>query len=404
MVEVEVCNFQSIEKATFQIDGFTVVVGRSNIGKSALVRAVKAALTGAAVVSFVRHGIGCLRRTKQAKTCKCYTSVHLRSEGFDLLWEKGDAINRYTFNGQVYDKAERGTPEFLQPFFSPVKVGDRQEILQVSDQFSPVFLLDQTGGAVADTLSDVARLDRLNAAMRLSEKDRKEASSTRKVREKDILVLREKLQGYSGLDDVLVCVQRSTEQQTVVLGKEKSLASLDTYMGQLSILVQGIRGLSTVEGIVVPDSAGLETVASRAVQVGAFLDKLQDRQQGIAVLDGLHAIADISMAETQAMSGQLAILDSCLGRAVDLKSWLAPWKVLDGLAIPDPFELLACGQTFGLLDQQASVQEALTSVLAQLERDIEGVLRDESEIEAERQELGVCPTCIRPLTECSGVD
>ena len=67
-VDVEIRNFQSIEKATIKIDGFTVVVGRSNIGKSALVRAVKAALTGAPVSSFVRHSSGCLRKTKAAKT------------------------------------------------------------------------------------------------------------------------------------------------------------------------------------------------------------------------------------------------------------------------------------------------------------------------------------------------
>ena len=404
MVEVEVRNFQSIEKATFHIDGFTVVVGRSNIGKSALVRAVKAALTGASAASFVRHGTGCLRRTKQAKTCKCYTSVRLQSEGFDLLWEKGDAINRYTFNGQIYDKAERGTPEFLHPFFSPVKVGDRQEILQVSDQFSPVFLLDQTGGAVADTLSDVARLDRINAAMRLSEKDRKEAAATRKVREKDILGLRAKLQGFSALDDVLVGVQRVTEQQDGIRGKEKSLASLDTYMGQLSILVQVIRGLSTVDGLVVPDSTALEKIASSAGQMGVFFDKVQDRQQGIAVLAGLDDIVDISMIEIQATSGQLKLLDSWLDQAVEIKSWMVPWKVLDGLAVPSPAEILAYGQTLSLLDQQTAAYQSLLSAVAQLERDLEGVLREGAEIEAERQEMGLCPTCIRPLTECSGVD
>ena len=66
MTEVEVRNFQSVEHAVFRIEGFTALVGRSNIGKSALVRAVKAALTGATGTDFVRHGGLCARRLKDA--------------------------------------------------------------------------------------------------------------------------------------------------------------------------------------------------------------------------------------------------------------------------------------------------------------------------------------------------
>src|SRR5277367_3768831 len=154
--EVEVTNFQSIEHAKFVIEGYTALVGRSNIGKSAIVRAVKAALTGASGTSFVRHGPNCARRLKDAKKCQCKATVRIKREGFDLLWEKGDSDNRYTFNGQVNDSVGQGTPTFLQAGFAPIKIGDDKELLQVADQFDPIFLLNKTGGAVADVLSDVA--------------------------------------------------------------------------------------------------------------------------------------------------------------------------------------------------------------------------------------------------------
>mgnify|MGYP001228451488 CR=1 FL=1 len=115
MIEVEVRDFQSIEHATIKIDGFTALVGRSNIGKSAFVRAVQACVTGAPVGAYVRHNALCPRKTRKAKECRCQCSVHIRAEQFDLLWEKGDFINRYTFNGTVYDKANQGTPDFLLP-------------------------------------------------------------------------------------------------------------------------------------------------------------------------------------------------------------------------------------------------------------------------------------------------
>ena len=39
---LEISNFQSVEKADIQLGGFTVIVGPSNSGKSALLRALRA--------------------------------------------------------------------------------------------------------------------------------------------------------------------------------------------------------------------------------------------------------------------------------------------------------------------------------------------------------------------------
>src|SRR5580700_10412737 len=114
MFEVEIRNFQSIEHISIRIDGFTALVGKSDIGKRAIVRAVRAALTGATGTSFVRHGVACHRRIRGSKTCECYCSVHMSTEGFDLTWEKGDKRNLYVFNGQDYGVPNRGTPDFLE--------------------------------------------------------------------------------------------------------------------------------------------------------------------------------------------------------------------------------------------------------------------------------------------------
>jgi predicted ATP-dependent endonuclease of OLD family len=61
MIEIEVNDFQSISHTAVTIDKFSVIVGRSNIGKSALVRAIQCALTGAVGTDFVRHGATCDR-------------------------------------------------------------------------------------------------------------------------------------------------------------------------------------------------------------------------------------------------------------------------------------------------------------------------------------------------------
>lgn len=218
-MDVEIRNFQSIEHVRLTIEGFTALVGPSNTGKSSILRAIKAALTGATGTNFVRHNPTCPRYTKKAKTCKCKTSVHLTAEGFDLLWEKGDAINRYVFNGAVHDRVERGVPDFLSPAFDLIKVGQKQVSVQMAEQHRPLFLLDQEGGTVADVLSDVANLDQINQAIRLAEKDRKEAAAQRKVREGDVRTLTATVEGYRGLGglsgDVRALVTRERACRTL---------------------------------------------------------------------------------------------------------------------------------------------------------------------------------------------
>ena len=400
MLDVEIRNFQSIEKASFQIDGFTVVVGRSNIGKSALVRAIKAALTGASVSSFVRHGAGCLRRTKQAKTCKCFASVHLKTEGFDLLWEKGDSLNRYTFNGVIYDKAERGTPDFLQPVFAPVKVGDKQELLQVSDQFSPIFLLDQTGGAVADTLSDVARLDRINSAMRLAEKDRKEAVSTRKVREKDVVALRSKLTAYDGLDDVLGAVQRTTESQDAILRQERVLAQVDTFLQSATALAATLRDLAKGASVVVPDPKSIKDMARALESINAYMTQLEDRRQGVTHLASVEQVEIPSATSLTTGLSSLQQLNRWVQQLAEIKGWLISGKSLDGFSVPSPEGLHAGWSNLRNLDVFTQKYEALTQTCSDLERDLEETVKEEQALNEERDALGVCPTCIRPLGEC----
>jgi len=397
MIEVEVRNFQSIERVALKVEGFTALVGRSNIGKSALVRAVKAALTGAPVSSFVRHGKACLRRTKKAKTCKCFSMVHLKAEGFDLLWEKGDAINRYTFNGAVYDKAEKGTPDFLSPAFLPVKIGDRQELLQVADQFSAIFLLDQTGGVVADVLSDVARLDRINVAMRMAERDRKEAVSTRKVREKDVVDLGVKLEDFAHLD---VAVAQAEQVQADLLSIEKTVGQVEQLDGFLQVgsaLAQRITALEAGLATAVPDKADLIGPCDLLVQMAGWLGDYGAQTEAIGKLTPVESL-DIpvkgGLEERHETYDQLARWHAQLLVFRDLLNAMKPVEALpplDAVGLKD-----ALGAFQGVQGHLTRLQ-ALEGAITKLEGEYEAILIEEKAAHDEVEALGVCPTCVRPL-------
>lgn len=403
MIDVDVRDFQSIEHATVSIDGFTALVGRSNIGKSALVRAIKAALTGAGGTSFVRHSTSCARRVKKAKTCECFCIVHLRAPGFDLRWEKGDKVNRYTFNGQVYDRTAQGTPEFLlrpqlTQDFDAVSVARESKLLQVSDQFDNVFLLDQTGGVVADVLSDVARLDCINVAMRLVEKDRKDATSTRKVREADIADLDTKLESFRGLDTTTQDVLRVERLLSEVQTKQQSVECFTEWLGRSRVIGSRLDELRAVCDIDVPDFTSITEHLDTVVKLVRFHGQANEKALAIRTLAGVEAIRDL---DPQALPRDSARLQQLVGWALRMQAFQTmpgQIRILEASEVPplDPITVKYGRFTWfdGLISKLRDLKVSITT----LESNLTATLAEEQVVQAEISTLGVCPTCANPVS------
>jgi len=397
MVEVEIHNFQSIAHSVVHIEGFTALVGRSNIGKSAVVRAVKAALTGAPADAFVRHGPYCLRIVKGTKSCKCSCKVHIRAEGFDLLWEKGDDTNRYVFNGKEYTAVSKGTPDFLKDGFALAKIGDTKELLQIADQFSPIFLLNQSGSAVADVLSDVARLDQINVATRLAEKDRKEAAAQRKVREKDVMDLKIRLSSFDGLDDVAhrVAEVEATEQRIL-----SQRAKIDRLV-ELHTLTFGtareVKALNEALKTPVPDSGPLQKRNGSFEQLGKFHSVLTEKQAAIDTLAPIETVKVPALVPFGQKHEAFATLDGWVAKLRTFKDFLTKWRSIDGLPLPLVEPLIEALGRATRLASFATKYENLVKAQAALEASYKEAEAEERAVRAEQAKLGVCPTCTQPL-------
>ncbi len=402
MLDVEIRNFQSIDHVHVQIDGFTALVGRSNIGKSAIVRAVKSALTGAAEDNFVRHGSTCEREVKGTKSCKCYCSVHLKAEGFDLLWEKGGDKNEYCFNGQKYSAMGKGTPDFLATGFGLVKIGDGCSLLQVADQFrseggGPIFLLDEAGSVVADVLSDVAQLDRINVASRMAEKDRREAVSQRKVREKDVMELKIKVAGYDGLDGVLARVQEVEKNDRLVAEKRAHRDKIGRYKDAIITLGRQFKALKGIATIEVPSHEPVIALHTKFRRLTGFIASMRSRQSVIQGLEGVDAIEAPVVGVVQTGWGRYYKLHGWLTKVRTYKEVFSSWKAAEALPTPEFAGLLtlsAQARQLGALLFRYTTLEAQLGKLEQL------VQAAEAEYQAVREEetvLGACPMCAQPL-------
>ena len=182
--KLHIQNFQSIEDAVIEFDGFTVVVGPTNLGKSAVVRAFYAWAFNELHPNFIRRG---------AKDCtltgEWETPVNgvKRIEFKKQVTPSGTAtVNKYTVymaDGTVkdYPKIGTDTPDELKEMrFEPL-VNEREErfYLNVQKQLEPLFLISPSTTpttltsflnqifdiaayerALADINSDIIKIDR----------------------------------------------------------------------------------------------------------------------------------------------------------------------------------------------------------------------------------------------------
>jgi len=399
MVRVDVHNFQSIQDGVVDIDGFSVVVGRSNIGKSALVRAIKAALTGAPADNYVRHAPDCQRILKGSKSCKCFCSVHIQGPGVDLLWEKGDAVNRYVHNGSEHTVVGKGTPEFLGPAFAPIHIGGdtTPTLLQVADQFRPLFILDRSGTAVADVLSDVAKLDEINDASRAVERDRRECSSTRKVRERDLKELEQTIALYADLDTVLVRVKAVEAGAEAVAALDAKVKTVERLAAASAAVVSAIGALAPVETLEVRPIARLLEQSATLGTVTRWRDSLHAKA---AAVDALKGVVDVSIPDRSGMSAQAgtcARLDAWTAQLVAIKALFTKFNVVEAATVPDNTPLMSLHSSYRTLAGWADKMSGVEVVVAQLQKAAAAAEAEEIAVLAEFKALEVCPTCRQPL-------
>lgn len=411
MIAVEIENFQSIESLKFTIDGFTAIVGDSDLGKSAIVRALKCALTGAAGTDFVRHGAACERRLKNTKKCRCKTSVRISSPKLSFRWEKGDSINKYTVfmeDGQedVFDRVGSGAPDFLLPFFNPIKIGEASQVLiQVADQFrmngagGPIFLLDVSGPSVAEVLSDVARLDALNEAMKLVQKDRKDDASTRNVRERDLVQLQTELEGYAGLDAAIARVRGVETRQAELENARAHYQKVSEHVRTLDSLAIAIRALNKVLGHKLPDEDALLVKQTRFLEVDKLFAEVLQRTPDVKRLTGIEKVQlpEETTADVSSAFDTLQQLDTFWRQEEALRQDIEKGEKASALKLAEFSSVSEVQDRFEALQDFTERETTLHAEVTTLETSIVDAQKEEASALAELKALGLCPTCAGPI-------
>ena len=191
-MDITIKNFQSIEDLNLKIPegSFTCLVGPSNIGKSAIRRAIECVLYNNSEASYIRLG------TKQ-----CSVEI-VFDNGTKILWKRNEKSAAYEINGTPYTSLSKTVPQpILDMGFKELEVNKEKLNVQVASQFDNVFLLKMTGSKVTDVFSNLGNLNKIINANKACTSDLKSNRGRLNIRKDDLISIKDKIVRYDGLDE-----------------------------------------------------------------------------------------------------------------------------------------------------------------------------------------------------------
>lgn len=417
-VKVKIKGYQAIEDLEFEVCGFTCITGRTNIGKSSIVRAISGAILNAPTV-------GKVRRTQK------YATVEIESEGWGFKWEKGESVSRYWLPNEDKPKTALGqgqTEHTMAMGFRSVRVGQDNIHPWYASQHEPIFLLDQSGPSVTEFISEVSRLKVLQDAIGINVRAKESLLREAKAEDQKAEEARSLLAPFQALDS-LAGVPESLEAQLESIEEYQARVELGERLeADLESVQKSLAKLKSIEGLEVkrgPDSdvsslataagmlAGLEEAARTVIAVRAAeavpvpvspdmrgLDGAADALRAEAAAADVREMERILATEVPKGPGEelvrLREAAGILGPLESAKASLGSLEGADEVVVPaGPADVEKLEEVVRLLQQL----EASARLVSATKEDLEAV---EAELESAVEELGqipTCPTCKQVMPE-----
>lgn len=295
-MNITVRDFQSLGDTAVEARGLTVIVGPSDRGKSALLRAIEAALFNRPGDQFVRQG---------AKTAR----VALQLSGHAVVWEKGGGVNKFQIDGADFSRVGKGAPPVLQELgFRDVVVGAREkegkleggETLrpQFAEQFNPEFVLDHSGPFIAELLVRVSRLGVVQRAGRLCAADLKARKALQKTRSVDLAAAEARVALLVPLEPLRERVLALAIKYAALTKQRQQLALVKALLAERAVLVRRAKTRLKAKS-----SRGALDVAVQdceRLQRLRILTSLRTQLKGLPKLRGVRKISKV-VAASQAL-------------------------------------------------------------------------------------------------------
>jgi len=262
MVHVEITNYESIAHAKFDFNGFTTIVGRNTIGKSAVLRAINAALTNKSGTNFIRWG-------------EEFCEVRIKTPHIDILWHKEDGKSYYQIGKEKLTKIGKDAvpPQITNAGLGVIKIEENKINLHYAEQYNPLFLVDKQTNKTADLLLSIYGLDKIYKAIDLCNKEQRNNISLLKTRREDLACVTQDIKKFSGYEELSNKKDSLLNKKSEIDNQALEIETINKYVQTYIELAFGCKRLKPVHDVSIPSIKPILAIYSECLKLKDITDK-----------------------------------------------------------------------------------------------------------------------------------
>lgn len=246
---IAVRHFQSLHDVTLDLQPFTVIVGPSSSGKSALTRALRTLVSNRRGTEWITHGerVASISATNDKGTVTLTRSRTTSSPENSYVITPADDPEAQ----RTYTKLGGDTPQDVSEFLGI----PANNPLQFAGQFDKPFLLDDSAAEVARILGALTNVSIIFDGARESNRRKLDSAKTLRLRADDLDRVKARIPEFKNLraqDDALAEAERLV---TFAREIERRIARLTQALDTLDTLEPTISQLEAAAAVTVPDES-----------------------------------------------------------------------------------------------------------------------------------------------------
>lgn len=345
--KVIIKNFQAHEELEFFFHpGVNVITGPSDVGKSAVIRAIRWVLENRP------QGTGFLNWETDLKVGCSVTLIF--QGGDEITRERTSAHNSYIVNGVRLDAVRTDVPK---------EVTEIANVLPccLQTQLSPYFLLQDTSGEVARRLNEVAGLDIISESLKSVNSVERQARADAETAKEEAGAIRISLERLVPLTDAAELLQRAESAWSTVSSMQEDIGKIGKLCASYRLANLGLLRFKTLS------------------YVEDMLNVAKKQEQDLA-----------------AYEESLRKVKYAINRLKEIKPKLEKERNLTIISrkltvLKDEMEELAYMEK--QVERINTLLTNLSSTLEELEQKQDQIQVVEADLEQMKRELGNCPLC-----------
>lgn len=371
-LKVTLENFQSISKGELEFtQGINIIVGQSNSGKSAILRAIKGAiLNTSGSQKYIKNG------TKGFK-------VGMEYQGNSIEWSRTSKSPEYVINGEKYAKTgSSNLMDFLDN--SGFTLDENKSLMNVESELELPFPFDKTNGELFKLFEkNIFCISDSTTITKLIKSDEEETASKKDNAEYELSRLQNKLTAIEELEKEV--------DLNWLVSKRGELANLATDIEKLQLDIQNLHGIISLGKVL---SLGVPHI-DQIPDLQNYISLLKD----IETVEQIRGVGNILSQSVPTASTPVVSVSEFIELKNNIDELEKAEKVISILSPLEAPTTRVISEEYTSLRSDISMLSRLKEQAQNIQIDIAEKRKEIEKLETAKSQYKVCPLCGGTLSE-----